>query len=275
MHSTQISFRIIFLFGLASVFIALFLYFIQIVDKSTSVVFCDVGQGDAIYMRIRNQMDILIDAGPDKKVLACLGRHMPFFDRTIELAFLSHPQHDHYGGYKFVLERYEVKTLMTSYFESPNQSFQKLKVQLQEEGVDVQRLYTDDLIQIFDASIHFLWPTNDLFKAKDPNYYSQIYLFSEKNYSILFTGDAVADVLNRLSRQAVKKATILKVPHHGSKHGLSKNFLMLADPDIAVISSGKNNPYGHPSKFVLDMLKAQDVKIRRTDKEGDIVFKLK
>ncbi|PIP63493.1 hypothetical protein COW97_02205 [Candidatus Roizmanbacteria bacterium CG22_combo_CG10-13_8_21_14_all_34_12] len=92
---------------------------------------------------------------------------------------------------------------------------------------------------------------------------------------VLFTGDASPFVLGRLSHSTIGKVDILKVPHHGSKNGLTKKFLDLADPSTAVISVGKNNSYGHPSKEVLDMLKAKNIKIRRTDEEGDIVFKLK
>jgi competence protein ComEC len=72
----------------------------------------------------------------------------------------------------------------------------------------------------------------------------------------------------------IKNITFIKVPHHGSKNGLTKKFLSLINPAIAVISVGKNNAYGHPAKEVLEMLKAQKVKIKRTDEEGNIVFKL-
>ncbi|MEK7109611.1 MAG: MBL fold metallo-hydrolase, partial [Patescibacteria group bacterium] len=81
-------------------------------------------------------------------------------------------------------------------------------------------------------------------------------------------------VLGRLSHGAIGKVDILKIPHHGSKNGLTKKFLDLADPEVAVISVGKNNFYGHPSNKVLDMLKAKNTQIRRTDRDGDIVFKI-
>ena len=90
----------------------------------------------------------------------------------------------------------------------------------------------------------------------------------------MFTGDASPFVLGRLSHGAIEKVDVLKVPHHGSKNGLTKTFLDLADPKMAVISVGKNNSYGHPHKQVLDILKAKNINIRRTDVEGDIVFKI-
>jgi competence protein ComEC len=99
-------------------------------------------------------------------------------------------------------------------------------------------------------------------------------LFQEKNFRILFTGDISLPILEKVLKQSKIKTTILKIPHHGSKYNLSKNVLLLADPTIAVISCGKNNSYGHPAREVLDMLKAAKIKVRRTDKEGDIIFKI-
>ena len=90
----------------------------------------------------------------------------------------------------------------------------------------------------------------------------------------MFTGDASPFVLGRLSHGAIDKIDILKIPHHGSKNGLTKKFLDLADPSIAVISVGKNNSYGHPHQQILDMLKAKNIKIRRTDEEGVIIFRI-
>lgn len=62
----------------------------SILDKSTKIVFCDVGQGDEIYIRVKNKIDIVIDAGPDKRMLDCLGKFMPFYDKKIEIAIISH-----------------------------------------------------------------------------------------------------------------------------------------------------------------------------------------
>lgn len=90
------------IFGLAFSVVSLFGYFLLFnLDNRTKIVFCDVGQGDATYIRVRNKVNVLIDAEPDKRVLSCLGRHMPFWDKQIELIFLSHPNKDHYQGFLF------------------------------------------------------------------------------------------------------------------------------------------------------------------------------
>jgi competence protein ComEC len=66
---------------------------------------------------------------------------------------------------------------------------------------------------------------------------------------------------------------VLKVPHHGSKNGLTKNFLEVVDPEKAIISAGKDNRFGHPHEEVVELLKKHGIKILRTDVEGEIVIK--
>ena len=77
-------------------------------DKKLHVVICDVGQGDAIFIRTPSGSDILIDGGPDDSVLACLGKHMPFWDRTLEIMILTHPHADHLTGLIDVSKSYSV-----------------------------------------------------------------------------------------------------------------------------------------------------------------------
>jgi len=76
-------------------------------DKNLHVVFCDVGQGDAVLVKMGTSQ-VLVDGGPDNKVLECLARNMPFYDRRIEVVILTHPQADHMNGLVDVLERYTV-----------------------------------------------------------------------------------------------------------------------------------------------------------------------
>ncbi len=118
--------RDLILFSIFSFTIILYIFLSSYFDQRTKIVFCDVGQGDAAYMRIKNKIDVLIDAGPDKSVLSCLGKYMPFWDRKIELAFLSHPNNDHYNGYFYIADRYKIDKFIT--VDSPiiTKSYKKL-----------------------------------------------------------------------------------------------------------------------------------------------------
>lgn len=283
-------FLIILIFGFLSFFSY---YFISLHDKNTKIVFCDVGQGDASYIRIKNQVDVLIDAGPDRKILTCLGKHMPFFDKQIELAIISHFQKDHFGGFLYLLDRYQFKTIILPPISTPSETLQNFINKLSKKKVSIKFSYANNEINIKNTKIVFFWPIDDFVSKKllplqndvsqvlkttvlDSNFFSFVFLFEVDNFKVLYTGDAPSSILNKISSiyQSNLKTNILKIPHHGSKNGLTKNFLKSVEPELAVISVGQKNPFGHPHQEILEILKAQGVKIRRTDIENDIVFKL-
>lgn len=277
MEELNISKKQIILILTFSLFIFFGYFLFQNLDSKTKIVFCDVGQGDATYIRVKNKVDVLIDAGPDKKILNCLGKHMPFWDKKIELAFLSHPNKDHYQGFFFINGRYKIERFVTveSPFVSP--SYKNLIETLKKNQVLILKKFQGDQINILNDRFLFLWPAKNYFSSED-NDYSHLLLFQEDDFKALFTGDASPKILNLIvktnSIDFIKNINLIKIPHHGSKNGLTKNFLSISNPKIAVISVGKNNTYGHPAKEVLEMLKAQKVKIKRTDEEGNITFKL-
>ncbi len=274
MFESPVTKRDLIFFSIFSLIILLAVFLFSFFDERTKIVFCNVGQGDAAYIRIRNKTDVLVDAGPDKSVLSCLGKYMPFWDRKIELIFISHNQKDHFGGLDQLMERYKIDEIyFVNDLNTSLQSFKRLKQKIIDKKVNIEESFAGKIIQ---GKFKILWPPRG-FNSTNDNDYSSVVLFND----VLFTGDASPFVLSRLSHPvktghapSLQNINILKIPHHGSKNGLTKSFLDLADPGVAVISVGKNNSYGHPSQKVLDMLKAKKTKIRRTDVEGDIVFKL-
>lgn len=281
MFESPVKKRDLIFFSIFSLIVLLAVFLSSYFGEQTTIVFCNVGQGDAAYIRIENKIDVLIDAGPDKSVLSCLGRYMPFWDRKIELAFLSHPNNDHYNGYFFIADRYKIDRFITVDTSGliVSKTYKKLLQKISDKKINIEETFAGKIIQavqprrLDEAKFVTFWPPKN-FVSKNDNDYSSVFIFQENNFRLLFTGDASPFVLGRLSHGAIKKIDILKVPHHGSKNGLTKKFLDLADPSTVVISAGKNNSYGHPSKEVLDMLKAKNIKIRRTDEEGDIMFRI-
>ncbi|MBI5123224.1 hypothetical protein HZA75_05185 [Candidatus Roizmanbacteria bacterium] len=282
MFESPVKIRDLILFFFFSLIVIFFIFLSSFFDDRTKIVFCDVGQGDAAYIRIKNKIDVLIDAGPDQKILSCLGKYMPFWDRKIELAFLSHPNHDHYNGYFFILDRYKIDKFITVNSPIVSKTYKKLLQKISEKNIPVLFKYSGDKITLemgesrLAPTIFFLWPPKN-FTSNNDNDFSSVILFN----GLLFRGDASTFVFGSLSHpvgvlraKPLQHIDVLKIPHHGSKNGLTKNFLDLADPKVVVISVGKNNSYGHPHQEVLDMLKAKNIKIRRTDEEGDIIFKL-
>jgi len=166
-------------------FFTFFGYFLfQNLDSKTKIVFCDVGQGDAAYIRVKNKVDVLIDAGPDRKILTCLGKHMPFWDKKIELAFLSHPNKDHYQGFFFINERYKIERFVTveSPFVSP--SYKNLIETLKKNQVLILKKFQGDQINILNDRFLFIWPVKNYFSPQD-NDYSHLLLFQEDDFKAI------------------------------------------------------------------------------------------
>jgi len=277
MEELLVTKRSIFLAFCLAIIILTILFFTSFFDKKARIVFCDVGQGDAAYVRLKNQFDILIDTGPNQKILECLGRNMPFYDKKIELVIISHPQLDHYGGLRYLIDRYQINRIYLNDMPKNSSTLNNLKQKIYHKKIPVLPIWAGSQIKLDNAYLNFFWPPKKLLEAQsspDENFFSIIFSLNLGKNSILFTGDASSNSLNRLLRSDIKNISILKIPHHGSKNGLTRQFLKLADPQVAVISVGKNNPYGHPAKQVLEMLEALKIKIKRTDEDGDIVFKL-
>lgn len=246
-------------------------------DKKLHVVICDVGQGDAIFIRTPKGSDILIDGGPDNSVLSCLSKHMPFWDRIIEIMILTHPHADHSTGLIDVAKRYRVLSFGSEKIDNPSASYKELIKQLEKNQTKQRFLYREDQFKVKDGVVlRILWPTQEWASLNavnrsslDVNSLSVMKLLTYKNYKALFTGDVQAEALGQIGLMA-GEIDLLKIPHHGSKTGLNQDILNILSPKIAVISVGKNNKYGHPNPFTLDLLKNSNIKTLRTDQAGDI-----
>jgi competence protein ComEC len=222
----------------------------------SKIVFCDVGQGAATFIQM-GTYQVIIDTGPDQRILSCIGKYIPFFDRTIEMVIISHNQKDHNGGLFALQNKYSVEKI---YGSSPKPSFLK-KTQFTDVTTKIQIQISSFIITIFKASQ----------SSNSINDSAIVTTIKTPHHTIFLTSDINGRELKGLLPQ---DTTILEVPHHGSKYGLYPDSLDLADPQFAVISVGKKNTYGHPSKDVLDILKAKKIKIWRTDEQGELVIKL-
>ena len=237
-------------------------------DKKLHVVICDVGQGDAIFIRTPNGSDILIDAGPDDKVLQCLSKNMPFWDRTIEIAILTHPDADHITGFIDVIKRYKLISFYTSNVKTNTTVYTQFLKTLEDYEIKQNFLWQVDKFRFKDGLImETLWPTND-WEGLTTNSFSVASLLTYKNFKVLLTGDLDAQQTERIDDLA-GEISLLKVPHHGSRFGLTQEILDVLSPEIAVISVGKNS-YGHPTPFILDLLKSANIKTLKTDQNGNI-----
>ena len=257
--------------------------YVALRDNHTFIIFCDVGQGDGIYIRIHDTYDIIIDAGPNNAILECLGKYMPFYDRTIDVAIMTHPQEDHIAGFEGILTRYTVQMVIMSRLTNTSKLFSRIVTIINNQHIPVSYIKAGDILDFGRDKLIILWPTlefqnehiidtgnNMRLSRLDDNDFSVIALLKEGSQSVLLTGDASPSVLGTFAQKDLNQISILKVPHHGSINGLSHYFLSLANPQLSVISVGKNNTFKHPSQEIITMLEKNHNKYMRTDQHGSI-----
>lgn len=240
-------------------------------DQNLHIVVCDVGQGDGIII-FQGSTEIIIDGGPKGKMLPCISRHRPFWDRTIDAIFVTHPQEDHYGGLIEVVQSYTVNLFVENSRDSSSQSYQLLQKVRGGEQIPTMDADTIQSIRIGLIEFDILYPQPEdhgLVLSSDLNDSSVITHLTYGEFSSLFTGDMSPRLIEYMAfKNRLPDVTYLKVPHHGSKNGLTQELLTNTLPEIAVISVGAKNRYGHPHPVVLDLLK--ETRTYRTDEQGDI-----
>lgn len=247
---------------------------------------CDVGQGDAI-LATYNDVQILFDGGPNTSVLDCLSEHIPYWDNEIELIVLSHPQSDHLRGLIDVFDNYQVVNFLASSLDSSSQEYQVLKSKVGGSGARVINPTTGMTIRLGKIYLDIVWP-NDEFQEKealvskegsvlggyttkrDSNDFSVVAILRLEEFDALLTGDIGPKVIDEILQTGeIADVEYIKVPHHGSKNGLTKELLEASTPEIAVISVGKNQ-WGHPHGEVTELLNDKDIKTFRTDEMGNV-----
>lgn len=259
----------ILILGLGNVFVWQFVWGI---GEQMKVVFFDIGQGDSIFIETPQKNQILIDGGPSNKVAEKLGKQMPFWDKTIDLVILTHPDYDHQRGLLDVLDYYKVQNIIWTGELSEGKTFEAWQAKIKKESANVFLVKAGVKIIVGQAKLDILYPM-DLSKqdSKNNNDSSIITRMVFGQTTFMFTGDA-----NREAEQSVIannqdiKSNVLKVSHHGSRSATSPAFLANVKPSIAVISVGANNSYGHPHQEVLSNLAEFGIKVIRTDQMGDI-----
>lgn len=253
--------------------------YVYLNDGRLHVVFCDVGQGDAIFIRLPKEKLVLIDGGPDKSVLSCLANHMGFWEHTFNLVLLTHPHQDHFFGLHSVIDRYITLSFDTQSIINTSSSYIEFIRNISNKKIHRRTLYAGDRYILGDGiSMSIEAPSKLYLNQASPNgkigetaeLASLVIKLTFKDFDVLFTGDAQTPVLEQVAKEIKDSIDVLQVPHHGSATGLSKDFLERINPKLAIISVGKKNTYGLPNKSVLDILEEGKVKYLRTDKRGDV-----
>ena len=246
------------------------------------VTFFDVGQGDATLIETPKNLKILIDGGLDNKISNQIGKHLSFFEKDIDIVVATHDDVDHIFGLVKVLEKYNVKVLFVSLPNSKNELMQKIISIAKSKDVKIVTIEKPGIVKTEDGVIiKFLFPTMNLDGIEDGNNASVVAQIiynmganENESVKILLTGDLGINGENYLVDLygGELKSNILKLGHHGSDTSTGVNFLQHVKPEIAIVSAGANNKFGHPHKPVLDLVSKFGAKVLETSKEGNIHF---
>lgn len=241
-------------------------------SNETQLRFLDVGQGDAELVIFPGNFKVLTDAGPDSKIISELEKIPLLNDRYIDIAIISHPQLDHFNGFRYVIDRYRVGAFIyNGRSDSPGvEEWPDLVKKIKERGTSLIQLGAGDRIRRSGDKIDFLSPNPELIQSAELNDTGLVELIESRGLKALLTADIGAETEKYLVKHFDLRADILKVAHHGSRFSSSAVFLEAVRPKVAIIEVGSKNRYGHPTQETLKGLSVISAAIFRTDKSGQI-----
>ena len=258
------------------------------VNNDLRITVLDVGQGDCILVQAPGGRTMLVDGGGN------YGQQASGYDighevvvpalmvrgvRKIDVLVITHPHDDHVGGLPAIVEQFPVTLALDPMIESDSEAYKALEDALQDRRVPVERLSEGARINL-GRGIYadVLSPPEPLLSGgdSDENDNSVVLRLVDGNASLLLAADIEEVGAARLTGygEAIH-STILKVPHHGSAGAAQPGFLDAVRPELAIISVGANNPFGHPSQEMLRELERVGAKVMRTDRDGAVTVTIR
>lgn len=256
----------------------------------------DIGQGDCIYLADGQGGHYLIDGGSSDKKEVETYQIIPFLKyrgvRRLDAVFITHSDADHISGIVGILEAYgETGVAIERLFlpdvakECRDEAYHKLEELARDAGVSVGYLHAGCQLRREKLMLICLHPVEN-YVNHNINAGSTVLLLTCEHFSALFTGDLEGDgealVTERLTRiradgdpHLPQRITLLKTAHHGSKNSTAEEFLTLVNPQLALISAGQDNSYGHPHRETLDRLQDRGCRIYQTSKSGAVTVRMR
>jgi len=242
------------------------------------VAFLDIGQGDAIYVEAPNGRQMLIDAGGGPVVLPALAKVMPFGDRTLDMIVVTNPDMDHMGGFIDVLENYTVGQILEPGTKKDTQIYRRLEQSIEKHNLKKviarrgMHIILDEKKNIY---FDILFPDRDVssWSANDGSIVGKL-VYGEQSFMLMGDASKYTELLVKQNEDPlILQSDVLKVGHHGSRTSTSELWLEVVDPNLAVISAGLHNRYGHPHQDILSRLKSLSIPYLGTFQNGTILMK--
>lgn len=253
-----------------------------------NITFLDVGQGDCICIENGYGKNYLVDGGSSSVNHVGEYRIIPFLKSQgiscLEAVFVTHPDEDHCNGIKELMESGELQGIAVKHLVLPDiavdgkeEAYLELEQIAAKAGIPVSYISRGQKIEDDGLTITCLHPEKG-YLTKDANEYSTVLALTSGNFSVMLTGDVEGEGEHKLTQLLQKeekegRTTVLKVAHHGSKYSTGEEFLETVSPDIALISVGENNSYGHPHEELLERLTEAGCHIYQTKESGAITIR--
>ncbi len=254
---------------------------ILVINQDWDIVFCDVGQGDMILLRVSENEAVVVDVGPDgKSAASCL---KTFGVEKIPVLVLSHLHSDHVGGFERVLEDWPVGQVMISPLHSPQAAYEQVYRQTTENQIPICDTYPGHSWKVGAVEWKTISTGPNIFleelaagseaESTVENDSSVIAIAESSGLSVLLTGDSEPAGQRHARYQGIPlEVDILKVPHHGSSRQDPKLFAD-SKAKLAVVSVGEDNDYGHPSKKTLSLIAENQMRLKRTDQDNHVLVR--
>ncbi len=238
-------------------------------DTLLTVIFLDIGNGDAIVLHTE-ESTWLIDGGPPGRgaIRAPVVQRLreSGIDSLTVVAF-THPHADHIGGCRDALEVFHCNTLIDPGIDHASPVYEELLQYALDSGCDYSVLANGERWNLSEeVSVEVVWLERG---AGSPNEASAVFLVTCGNFTLLLTGDIENETIIRMTPFQTP-VTVMKVPHHGSRSSLFPPWFRKTSPQFAIFCCGRNNPFGHPHRDVLEGWEMVGAGILRTDRQGNI-----
>lgn len=237
-------------------------------QSAFTVHYIDVGQGDAALVVCDNKT-MLIDGGKPQAGSIIYTYLKKLNINCLDYIVASHADDDHIGGLSAPLAKMTVKNVLAPKTEANSRSYTNFKTKAAEQGLTITHPKAGESLDFGSSKVEFFGPITE--NESDRNNGSIVMKIIYGDTSFLFTGDAEREEEQEILNAGYNlSSTVLKVGHHGSRNSTTYPFLREIMPKYAVISVGENS-YGHPTEDTLSRLRDADVKVYRTDLQGDII----
>lgn len=241
-------------------------------DEIAELYFINVGQGDANLI-VFGEDTILIDGGTNSSADDLIEFLESINVTQIDLIIATHPHEDHIGGLDVVMNNIEVDQILMTDLPYNTKTYEDVVTAIDANNVELIYPTQKDIFEFESGLVLDIFLPSEEFESSNVNDDSIVCVAKVYDTLILYTGDMEEDLEEELMPQFFD-IDILKVGHHGSKTSTTDEFLEKVSPELAIISCGIANKYGHPHIETIEKLTEMGTEIRRTDLEGTILIEI-